>query len=49
MGEIFTRLNHFLNEPHSIKVLSVLVLIMALLWILSGFSFLDRKKDDDQG
>ena len=45
MTEFFLNLNSLLNEPQSIKVLSVLVLLISLLWIMTGFSFLD--KDDD--
>ncbi len=44
MTEFFLNLNSLLNEPQSIKVLSVLVLLLSLLWITTGFSFLD--KDD---
>ena len=36
-------MEQFLNDETTITVLRVLVLLMALLWLLTGFRFLDRK------
>lgn len=44
MGALFTRINDFLNEEQTIQVLYALVLIMALLWLLTGGFNLGRKK-----
>ena len=51
--DLFSDINHFLNSPQVVEVLYTLVLIMALLWLLTGgFSFLKKKSDhrnDDDG
>jgi hypothetical protein len=44
MGQLFSRINNFLNDEQTIEVLYFLVLFMALLWLLSGgFRFLHKK------
>ena len=49
MAEFFTTINDFLNDPQTLKVLYALVLIMALVWLLSGgFSFLNKPKHKDK-
>jgi hypothetical protein len=49
MAEFFITINDFLNEPQTLKVLYALVLIMALVWMLSGgLRFLNKPKDRDK-
>lgn len=36
-------LQQFLNDETTVMVLNVLVLLLALVWLLTGFRFLERK------
>lgn len=56
MNAFLAQISHFLNDDRTILVLQVLVLLVSLLWLLTGFRFLERdrrpgrrKKDDDRG
>jgi hypothetical protein len=48
MGQFFSSINNFLNDEQIIKVLYFLVLLMALVWLLSGgFRFLNKKSKNE--
>lgn len=40
---IFNDIQQFLNDERTIKVLYFLVLLTALVWVTTGFRFLDKK------
>jgi len=40
---IFNDIQQFLNDERTIEILYFLVLLTALVWVTTGFRFLDKK------
>ena len=43
MASFLAAIEQFLNDETTLTVLRVLVLLAALLWLLTGFRFLEKK------